>query len=124
MTDSKKLDLILEKVDSLDKKADGLDKKVDSLDKKVDSLDKKVDSLDKRVTNLEDGMAEVRQRTAKLDMTIENEIRVNIQRVAEGHLDLSRKLDKCISMTSDVKAKQEVQDIYLNMHTNQLKALG
>ena len=54
---------------------------------------------------------------------IENEIRVNIQRVAEGHLDLSRKLNECIKLSSDIKDRQEIQDIYINMHHSKLKAL-
>lgn len=116
MTDNKKLDLILEKVN-------GLDEKVNSLDEKVSSLDKKVGSLDERVNHLEGDMKEVRRKVTRTDMTLENEIRVNIQRVAEGHLDLSRKLDDCVKISSDIKAKQEIQDIYINMHNSKLKAL-
>ena len=123
MTDSKKLDLILGKVNSLDEKVNNLDKKVSNLDDKVNSLDKKVSSLDERVNNLEGDMKEVRQRVTKTDMTLENEILVNIQRIAEGHLDLSRKLDDCVKISSDIKAKQEIQDIYINMHNSKLKAL-
>ncbi|MDE6128941.1 MAG: DUF2730 domain-containing protein [Lachnospiraceae bacterium] len=123
MTDNEKLDLILEKVNSLDEKVSSLDEKVSSLDEKVSSLDKKVSSLDERVNNLEGDMKEVRQRVTRTDMTLENEIRVNIQRVAEGHLDLSRKLDDCVKISSDIKAKQEIQDIYINMHNSKLKAL-
>lgn len=144
MTDNKKLDLILEKVNSFDEKVSSLDEKVSSLDKKVgsldekvssldekvssldekvSSLDKKVGSLDERVNHLEGDMKEVRRRVTRTDMTLENEIRVNIQRVAEGHLDLSRKLDDCVKISSDIKAKQEIQDIYINMHNSKLKAL-
>ena len=123
MTDNKKLDLILEKVNRLDEKVSGLDEKVNRLDEKVNNLDEKVNSLDERVSSLEGDMKEVRQRVTKTDMTLENEIRVNIQRIAEGHLDLSRKLDDCVKISSDIKAKQEIQDIYINMHNSKLKAL-
>ena len=116
MTDTEKLDLILEKIS-------GLDEKVNSLDKKVSGLDEKVSSLDKRVNILEADLKEVKQRVTKIDLTVENEIRVNIQRVAEGHLDLSRKLNECIRISSDIKDKQEIQDIYINMHNNKLMAL-
>lgn len=102
MTDSEKLDLLLEK---------------------VSSLDEKVNSLGEKVNSLEISLQEVRQRVIKTDLTIENEIRVNIQRVAEGHLDLSRKLNECIKLSSDIKDKQEIQDIYINMHNNKLMAL-
>ena len=73
MTDSEKLDLILEKVSS----------------------------LDTRVDNLESDLKEVKKRVTNTDLIIENEIRVNIQRVAEGHLDLSRNLHDAMKIDSE-----------------------
>lgn len=109
MTDTEKLDVILQKVIDLDKK-------VTNLDQKVTDLDQKVEGLDQRIIRLENDVTDVK-------VTIENEIRVNIQRVAEGHLDLSRKLNECIKISSDIKDKQEIQDIYINMHNSKLRAL-
>ena len=90
---------------------------------KLDLLLEKVNSLDEKVNSLEASLQEVKARVIKTDLTVENEIRVNIQRVAEGHLDLSRKLNECIRLSNDIKDKQEIQDIYINMHNNKLKAL-
>jgi len=151
MTDSEKLDLILEKVSNLDAKVSNLDTKVVDLDTKVvdldtkvvdldtkvvdldakvvdldtrvASLDTRVASLDTRVATLETDMQAIKHQVTKTNLIIENEIRVNIQRVAEGHLDLSRKLNECIKLSSDIKDKQEIQDIFINMHNNKLKAL-
>ena len=75
MTDSEKLNLILEKVSNLDEK----------------------------VNNLESNLQEVDQKVTKIDLTLENEIRVNIQRVAEGHLDLSRNLHEAMKPNSEVE---------------------
>lgn len=82
MTDSEKLDLILEK---------------------MSSLDTKVGNLDTKVSSLESELQEVKQRVIKTDLTIENEIRVNIQRVAEGHLDLSRNLHEAMRPSNEVE---------------------
>ncbi len=90
--------------------------KVTSLDEKVASLDEKVASLDEKVASLE---CEV----SKINVTLENETNRNIKIIAEGHLDLSRKLNEAVRLSSDIKAKQEIQDIYINMHQNQLRAL-
>lgn len=104
MTDSGKPDLILEKMGTLDKRMDTLenkmdildnkvntlDSKVETLDHKVNILDHKVETLDSKVTTLETDMKEVKEHVRRTDLILENEIRVNIQRVAEGHLDLSR----------------------------------
>ena len=83
----------------------------------------KLDLLLEKMNKLEIDLQEIKQRVIKTDLTIENEIRVNIQRVAEGHLDLSRKLNECIKLSCDIKDKQELQDIYINMHNTKLKAL-
>ena len=130
MTDSEKLDLVLEKitdvdekVESLDKKVETLDKRVESLDKKVETLDRKVEILDKRVETLDKRVIRVENDVRVIKLTIENEIRVNIQRVAEGHLDLSRNLNECIKLSNDVKDSQEIQDMYINMHNNKIRAL-
>lgn len=130
MTDTQKLDLILKKMTDLDDKVTGLDDKVAGLDDKVTDLGEKVIVLDEkttdlaeRVTGLETDMKEVKQKVTKIDLTIENEIRVNIQRVAEGHLDLSRKLNECIDISNRIKHEQEMQDIYINMHHTKLKTL-
>ena len=82
MTDSEKLDLLLEK---------------------VNNLDEKVNNLDEKVNNLESDMKDVRQRVTKIDLTLENEIRVNIQRVAEGHLDLSRNLHDAMKPNNEIE---------------------
>ncbi len=47
MSDTKLIQLVLDKVSALDKKVDSLDKKVDSLDKK---FDKRIDELDEKLT--------------------------------------------------------------------------
>lgn len=55
-------------------------------------------------------MQELKQHTANIDkdvteikLTLENEIRVNIQRVAEGHLDLSRNLHEAMRPSNEVE---------------------
>lgn len=96
MTENEKLDLILQKIN-------GLDEKVDRLDKRVSSLEEKVSSIDKRVSSLEADMKEVKQQVRKTNLVLENEIRVNIQRVAEGHLDLSRNLHDAMRPSNEVE---------------------
>ena len=144
MTDNAKLDLILEKITNVDDKVTGLESKVTGLESKVTGLDEKVTGLDEKVTGLDEkvtgletdlkdvkhkvngletDLKDVKHKVNELNLTVENEIRVNIQRVAEGHLDLYRNLKDCINLSSEVKARQEMQDIYINIHDTQLKSL-
>ena len=75
MTDSAKLDLLLDKVSSMDEK--------------ISSMDEKISSLDERLTSVESNVTDIR-------MVLENVINKNIMRVAEGHLDLNRKLQDAL----------------------------
>ena len=88
MTDSEKLDLILDKVSShdekfksIDEKLNCLDKKVSSLDNRVSSLDNRVSSLDKRVSNLETQVSSL--QSGQID--IRNELDAINKKVSETY---------------------------------------
>lgn len=87
-------------------------------------FDEKFDQkFDEKLEPIKTDIEDIKQKVTRIDLTIEDEIRVNIQRIAEWHLDLSRKLNECIKLSSDIKDKQELQDIFIRMHNNKLKAL-
>ena len=102
------------------------DMKTDIQGMKTEMKGMKADIWDLRfdVKNLQLDSKEVKNKVTKMELTVENEIRVNIQRVAEGHLDLYRKLNECVKLSSDVRAKQELQDVYITMHDMKLRALA
>lgn len=62
---------------------------------------------------------ELKKRVTSLEMTLENETNKNIMRVAEGHLDLSRKLDAALN--SD--AEKEMLAIKVNILENEIKKI-
>lgn len=57
---------------------------------KLDLILSKLDKLDKLENDITD-----------IKLTLENEIRANIQRVAEGHLDLSRNLHEALKIDNE-----------------------
>ena len=75
MTDSAKLDLLLSEMQEMKQDLQALGKKVDVIESKV----------------------------IHTELILENEIRVNIQRVAEGHLDLSRNLHDAMRPSNEVE---------------------
>lgn len=84
---NEKLDLILSRLDATNKwqeQADGrfeqIDKRFGQIDNRFERLEKKVDGIDRRLINVE--------------LTIENELRPNIQILAEGQSVIMRKLDE------------------------------
>lgn len=82
MTDSEKLDLLLDK---------------------VITIEDKVAAIEDKVAVIEDKVAAIENDVKDIRLTLENEIRVNIQRVAEGHLDLSRNLHDAMKPSNEVE---------------------
>ncbi len=62
---------------------------------KLDLMLSKLDKLDK-LDKIENDIIDIK-------LTLENEIRVNIQRVAEGHLDLSRNLHNAMKPNNEIE---------------------
>lgn len=89
MTDSEKLDIILSEFQGMKTEIQGI--KTEIQDMKTEIRDMKAD------------LKEVNTKVTKIDLTIENEIRVNIQRVAEGHLDLSRNMHEVMRPNNEIE---------------------
>lgn len=61
---------------------------------KLDLILSEMQDLKQRTTNIEISVTDIK-------LILENEIRVNIQRVAEGHLDLSRNLHEALKIDNE-----------------------
>lgn len=82
--------------------------KLDFIIRKLEKLDKMDERLDKLDLDVRD-----------IKLTLENETNKNIMLVAEGHLDLSRKLDEALK----VKNEKEMIAIRVNILENELRRL-
>ena len=100
-----KLNLILSKLGSLETDMQGMKADMQGMNADMQGMKADMTRLDAKV--------------AKIELTLENEIRVNIQRIAEGHLDLSRILHDAMKPNAEVemlaikvrKLESEVRDI-------------
>lgn len=117
------LNMIECRMTSIEGKMDSLENDVVSLEGKVVSLEGKVDSLEGKVVSLEGKVDSLESNVVSIELTLENETNRNIKIIAEGHLDLSRKLNEAIHIASDIKSRQEIQDIYLNQYESKLKSI-
>lgn len=77
---------------------------------KLDLILTKLDKLDKLEKDL-----------VATKLLIENEIRVNIQRVAEGHLDLSRNLHEAMKPSNELEMLS-IKVRWLEAEVRELKA--
>lgn len=68
--------------------------RLDSMDSRFDSMDSRLDSMDSRLNKVE-------KKVTDVQMTLENETNKSIRIIAEGHLDLSRKLDDALKVESE-----------------------
>lgn len=130
MTDSEKLDRLLMQMQGVKEDVQDLKGGVQNLKENVQGLKENVQGMQEDVQGLREDVQNLQKKTdildirvTKVELTLENEISVNIRRVAEGHLDLSRNLHECVKLASDIKSKQEIQDIFIAAHNNKLKML-
>ena len=98
-----KLNLILSKLGSLETDMQGM--KADMQGMKADMQGMKADMTDMKadMQGMKDDIKRLDAKVAKIELTLENEIRVNIQRIAEGHLDLSRILHDAMKPNAEVE---------------------
>lgn len=92
MTNNEKLDLILETVISIDARVGRLEERMDRLEGRMDCLEERMDHLEERVAGIE--------------ITLENETNRNIRIIAEGHLDVIRKLDDSLKVSQESEIYQ------------------
>lgn len=79
-------------------------------------MDKKLDSS---LAPIESRLERIENKVTNIELTLENEIRVNIQRVAEGHLDLSRNLHEVMKPNNEI----EMLAIKVNMLESEIRTL-
>ena len=87
-----KLDLILEKLNTIESRLDNIESGLDSIESRLDSIESRVDKLENDV------------HVVKL--ILENEVSRNIQIIAEGHMDLDRKLHDAIKSGDKIEVMQ------------------
>ncbi len=107
MTDN---ELLLSMSDLLDKKLTPINERITNIEVKVNNMDQKFDNMELKVNKIE-------LTTKKVELTLENETNRNIQIIAEGHLNLSRKLDDALK----VENEREMLLIRLNRLENEMR---
>ena len=78
-----------------------------------------IESLQGDVGEIQTEMKSLRADVTELQMTLENETNRNIKIIAEGHLDLSRKLDDALKINNE----KEIMKIRMTGLENELRLL-
>lgn len=83
----------------------------------IQAIQEGVQELKRRTAAIEAAVQSLNQRTTNIELTLENETNRNIRIIAEGHLDLSRKLDDALK----VEHEKELLLIRVNILENELR---
>lgn len=89
MTENEKLDLILSEIQGMKNEIQGMKSEIEGTKNEIQGM--------------KSDIQEIKQKVTKIDLTIDNELRVNIQRIAEGHLDLSRNLHDAMKPSNEIE---------------------
>ena len=124
MSENEKLDLILSEMQGMKSdvrelkdemqgiKGDvqGMKDEMQSIKDDIQGMKNEIQGMKNEIQGMKNEMQDMKDRTQVIEqkvtgvhLILENEIRVNIQRVAEGHLDLSRNLHDAMRPSNEVE---------------------
>jgi len=126
MTDSEKLDLLLNKVTSMEGKMTSMEGKMTSMEGKMTSMESEMTSMKGEITAVKNEMTSMKSKISSLEyrvtdiqLTLDNETNKGIKIIAEGHLDLSRKLNDVLR----VESEKEMALLRLTVLENEVRRL-
>ena len=96
MMENQKMDLILQKLGGIEGGLASVREDVRSLQGDMQTLKGDVKTLKEDVQTLKEDVQTLKDRVPNIEITLENETNRNIQLIAEGHLNLARKLDEAL----------------------------
>lgn len=89
MTDSEKLDILISDMQDMKHR--------------MAHMEGRMANMEGTMANMEDRMSNTEKTVTDTKLILGNEIRVNIQRIAEGHLDLSRNLHDAMKPSNEIE---------------------
>ena len=94
--ENQKMDLILQKLGGIEGGLASVSEDVRSLQGDMQTIKGDVQTIKGDVQTLKEDVQMLKDRVTNIEITLENETNRNIQLIAEGHLNLDRKLDEAL----------------------------
>lgn len=92
---------------------------VKNINSTLNNMNKQFDDINNQIAEMKTDIQKMKNEIREISLTLENETNRNIKIIAEGHLDLSRKLDKALT----VENEKEMALIRINMMENELRRI-
>lgn len=96
-----RLSSIEEKISQLDERLSAVENKVTAIEEGFSRLNERLSVIEDRVSYTNDKIIFLDSRISEVQMTLENETNRGIHIIAEGHLDLTRKLDEALKIENE-----------------------
>ena len=115
----KKLDEFSAHMNKMQKNMDKICVQMDGMQDRMEEMNERLEKMNGRLEEMNGRLGRVESKTTDIQLTIENEIRKNIQTIAEGHLDLNRKLDDSLKVNNE----KEIMKLHLTHLENEVRQI-
>ena len=99
----KRVAIIENRLSVVEDRLSALEERVAIIENRLSVVEDRLSALEERVAIIENRLSAVEQDVRQIKLVAENELRVNIKRIAEGHLDLSRNLHEAIKPCAEME---------------------
>ena len=95
-------------------------KMMNKMNERMDEMSDCMEQMNDRMDEMNERLGRVEAKTTDIQLTIENDIRHSIRIIAEGHLDLNRKLDESMK----VNHEKELMLVRVNHMETQIREIN
>lgn len=122
MTTEEMLVSLVENVKNINSTLNNMNKQFDDINNQIAEMKTDIQNVKdetKQISEMKTDIQKMKNEIREISLTLENETNRNIKIIAEWHLDLSRKLDKALT----VENEKEMALIRINMMENELRRI-
>lgn len=119
MTTEEMLVSLVENVKNINSTLNNMNKQFDDVNSKINNMNSQIEDINNQISEMKTDIQNLKSETREISLTLENETNRNIKIIAEGHLDLSRKLDKALT----VENEKEMALIRINMMESEIRII-
>ena len=112
-----RMDAVEKRLDAVEKLLDAVEKRLDAVEKRLDAVEKRLDAVEQRMNAVENSLDKQEEEIRYIRLFQENHLQAQIRRIAEGHLDLYRKLLDALKILGE----DELIHVRVNMLESDMK---
>ena len=99
---------------AINTRLDGIDERLDKMDERLDKMDERLDGMDARFDGVDSRLDKLEENTTWMRLEIENSIKPNIQKLADGYALLQETMatkEQVESLREDLETEKVTLEI-------------